>query len=187
MDLAFVTSGWVYGLWLVFCLVLLVCWLLNFLGLPGNWLIVLGLLAWIGLGPSSLTASIWLLVPLVGLALLGEWLEFAASLWGTRKMGGSTRGAILSVFGALAGGLLGLVMGIPIPIPLLGSLLAALLFASLGAMVGAMLGEYSLNTDWRKNTKIGLAAFASRLAGTFGKIFVGGVMLAIAWLAPFFQ
>jgi uncharacterized protein YqgC (DUF456 family) len=187
MDLVLATSGWVYGLWLVFCLILLGCWFLNFLGLPGNWLILLGLIGWIGLGPSSLTTSSWLLVPLVGLALLGEWLEFAASLWGTRKMGGSARGAVLSVAGALAGGLLGLVIGFPIPIPLLGSLLAALLFASLGAMVGAMLGEYSLNTDWRKNAKIGLAAFVSRLAGTFGKILVGAVMLGIAWLAPFFD
>ena len=81
-------------------------------------------------------------VVLTVLALLGELIEFLASVLGTKKLGGSTRGATLSVIGSMAGGLLGAVFGIPFPIPLVGMLIGSILFASVGAWIGGH--------DWRK-------------------------------------
>jgi hypothetical protein len=160
-------------------------WGLNFVGLPGNWLIILAAAAWLWLGPESFQYPWHLLIALLLLAVIGEALEFVASVLGTKKMGGSSRGATLSVVGSILGGILGVLIGVPIPIPIIGMLVSGILFASLGALVGAMIGEYSLGTSLEQTTKIGVAAFIGRMLGTFGKIIMGAAMAAIILIAPF--
>lgn len=179
-------TAWFIYLWLALFLIL-VCgfWGLNFIGLPGNWLIIAVVALWIWLGPERFQFPWGVLIGLFVLALVGEAIEFAASVFGTKKMGGSSRGATLSVVGSIIGGILGAVVGIPIPIPLVGILIGSILFASVGAMVGAMAGEYWIGTPMKDNMKIGGAAFAGRMLGTVGKITVGSVMVGLSWIAPF--
>lgn len=170
----------------LFYLLLIFFWALNFIGMPGNWFILVASAIWILFGPVRFGFSWWVVLGMLILAIIGEVIELVASLVGTNKMGGSRRGATLSVAGSIVGAFLGMLVGLPIPIPLVGSLMGALLFASLGAMAGAMIGEYTLGTNWGKNTKIGIAAFVGRMLGTFGKIIMGAAILAIAAVAPFF-
>lgn len=159
--------------------------MLNFVGLPGNWLIIAIVGVWVWLGPERFQFPWVVLVALIALALIGEAVEFATSVLGTKKMGGSSRGATLSVIGSIIGGLIGAVIGIPVPIPIIGILIGSILFASIGAMVGAMAGEYWIGTPMKKSVKIGSAAFVGRALGTVGKITMGSAMVALTWVAPF--
>jgi hypothetical protein len=173
-------------IWLtLFILLIIVFWLLNLIGLPGNWLIVVVSLAWMFLGPSDYRFS-WIVVAvLLVLALIGEAIEFGASVLGTKKLGGSGRGATLSVIGSIIGGIAGAIFGIPIPIPLVGMLIGSVLFAAIGAWVGATIGEKWIGKSTKESVQIGGAAFVGRLLGTMGKLAVGSLMVMLAIVAPF--
>lgn len=173
--------------WLtLFILLVIVFWSLNFFGLPGNWLIVAMAALWIWLGPTRFQFSWKLLILLILLALIGEAIEFTASVIGTKQMGGSRRGATLSVIGSIVGGIVGAIMGVPIPIPIVGILIGSVLFASLGAMIGAMIGEHTHGKAVKDSVRIGSAAFVGRLLGTAGKIIIGSSMMVLTVIAPFF-
>jgi uncharacterized protein YqgC (DUF456 family) len=163
---------------LLLILVLVGCWLLTMLGLPGNWLIVSATAAYAYLMPSgSSTALGWrTVVATLVLAVLGEAIELVASAVGVSKTGGSRRSAIMALIGSLIGGLVGIVVGVPIPV--LGSVVAAVLFAAIGAMAGAVLGELSLRQTASRSWRVGKAAFWGRLAGTLGKMLLGAIMIA---------
>ena len=168
-------------MWAILLLIaLIVFWALNFIGLPGNWInvVVAAFYAW--LMPLEHRADIgWVVVAImVGLALLGELIEFAAGSAGAASVGGSARSAALAMVGAITGSIVGLIWGLPIPI--IGSVVAALLFSSLGALLGAMLGEQWKGRDLDESFKVGHAAFWGRLFGTLGKLLVGTVMIAVA-------
>ncbi len=53
---------------------------------------------------------------MLGLAMLGEAIEFAAGALGVGKLGGSKRAAALAVVGSLVGAIGGMFVGLPIPI-----------------------------------------------------------------------
>jgi uncharacterized protein YqgC (DUF456 family) len=167
-------------LWAVVLLAVLVCcWLLTVIGMPGNWLMVIcaGLYAW--LAPVEAPATLgWLALGLlVGLAVLGEIGELVASAVGVAKKGGSRRAAVLALVGSMVGGVLGVIAGAPIPV--LGSLVGALLFAGLGAMGGAVIGELWAGRSQQQALSVGQAAFWGRLLGTLSKVLMGGVMIAV--------
>lgn len=172
--------------WLsVYIALILVFWLLNLASLPGNWLIVGLTLIWAFLGPDGYRFS-WIVVLVITiLCLIGEAIEFGASILGTNKFGGSARGATLSVIGSIVGGIAGAIFGIPFPIPLVGSLIGSVLLASVGALVGAMIGEKWVGKTLGESAKIGSAAFVGRLLGTVGKVMVGSAMVIVAMAAPF--
>jgi len=170
-------------LWIVLVVALAGAWWTNLLGLPGNWIIV-GIAAAVAfLAPSDfrLSINLTILCVLIGLALVGEAVEFAAGAFGVKRAGGSRRGALYSLGGGLAGGIVGMFVGLPIPI--IGSAIAAILFASLGAMVGAFVGENSLGRQTGHSLQIGKAAFWGRLLGTLGKTAIGAAMVAITAIA----
>src|SRR4051794_38488712 len=95
-----------------------ICWSLTLFGLPGNWLIVAVAAIYAYLQrPDSLVTFSWSVVGwLVVLATLGEVVEFVAAAMGVKKVGGSRRGAVLSLAGSIVGGIVGIFVGIPIPI-----------------------------------------------------------------------
>ena len=173
--------------WLtLLALVLLLLWAINFFGLPGNWGIVLAAIGWMLLAPEGFGYSWLTVVALVVLGLLGEAIEFLASVLGTKKLGGSNRGATCSVVGSIAGGIAGLFFGIPIPIPVVGSLVGAILFAGIGALIGATIGEQWEGKTVKESVQIGGAAFLGRVAGTIGKVVVGLAMVALTLIAAWF-
>src|SRR5262245_43829261 len=128
-------------------LLLALGWGLTLFSLPGNWLIVAAAAAYAFLTPDGNEPLIgWTTVAvLAGLATLAEVLEFAAGAVGASRAGGSKRGALLAIVGAVVGSAAGAVIGLPIPV--VGSIAGVLLFASLGAMAGAIVGE-----SWKGRT-----------------------------------
>jgi uncharacterized protein YqgC (DUF456 family) len=167
----------------VLLLVLLVCWAVNVVGLPGNWAMILAAAVYWWFMPAEIRVNFhWgVLIGLVALALAGEIIELLAGAAGASQAGGSKRGAVLALVGSLAGGVLGLFVGLPIPV--VGQIAAALIFASLGAMGGAMLGEHWKGRELEEGLKVGQAAFWGRLFGTLGKFACGAVMLVVVLAA----
>jgi len=155
------------------------CWALSLIGLPGNWLVVALAAIFAYFVPSSYRADIGIpaLVGLIGLAALGEVLEFFAGVLGASQAGSSKRGAALALVGSLVGGVVGLFVALPIPV--VGPVAGALVFASLGALGGAVLGEQWKGRDLDSSLRVGQAAFWGRLLGTLGKVWIGCLMLVL--------
>lgn len=163
----------------VFVLVLIVSWIAQLVGLPGNWLIVMtaALYAWLLPGEHATAVGWWAVGILLALAAVGEIVEFAAGAMGVSTAGGSRRGAMLAIVGSLVGGIVGLFVGLPIPI--VGSLVSAVLFGGIGALVGAMLGEGWKGRDFDSSLHVGKAAFIGRMLGTVAKMIVCTLMVVV--------
>jgi len=164
-------------------LVLLASWLLNWFGLPGNWLIVVVTAVYAYFVPAESAAGIgwYTVIALLVLAILGEILEFVAGAMGVAKLGGSRRGAVMALVGSFIGAIAGMVVGLPIP--LVGSLVAAVLLAGVGALIGAFLGERGQGRSFGESWRIGKGAFWGRLFGTLGKTGMGAIMVAVVVVA----
>jgi uncharacterized protein len=167
----------------VLLVILLVCWGSTLVGLPGNWMMILAVAVYVYLVPPDWRTAIswWTVLSLTVLAALGELIELLASVYGASKVGGSKRGAALSLVGSIVGGLVGAFVALPLPV--IGPIVGALLFASVGALAGAMLGEYWKGAEHGDVWKIGQAAFWGRLFGTLAKVWVGAVMVVTAAVA----
>ena len=141
------------------------------LGLPGLWVMVLGVLGYgwltafrtIGVGTIGLVA---------GLALLGEIVEWWLGFGLARRYGGSRRAG----WGALVGGLAG--AGVGVPIPVIGSVIGA--FA--GSFAGAALFEYVAAWNAGAAVRAGYGALLGRAAAAAAKVALG---LAIAVVGLF--
>ena len=168
---------------LLLILVLLACWFLTLLGLPGNWLMVAATTAYAYLVPTQSVAALgWkTVVALLVLAALGEMVELLAGAVGTVGAGGSRRGAVLALAGSVIGGILGMVFGLPVSV--IGSILAAVLFAAMGATTGAILGETWSGKGLKASWRIGKAAFWGRLAGTLSKMLLGATIILVVVVA----
>lgn len=176
-------SSWAYYLWaLLLVAASFVAWVTSLVSLPGNWFIVgfAALFAWL-MPPDVARGITWTTVAvLLGLAIVGEVIEFGAGAAGAAKQGASKRGVALSMVGAIVGSVLGLMVGTPIPI--LGSFVMALIGGAGGAFFGAYLGETWKGRPEAERVAAGRGAFAGRIWGTVGKLAVGAIMLAIlAW------
>src|SRR5262245_21906952 len=103
-----------YTLAVVFVLLNVCALAANLFTLPGNWFIVLlALLFALFIHPPSGIGVSWYGVGIVlALAILGEVIEFAAGAAGAAKSGGSRRGMILAVAGAMAGSIAGTMLGV---------------------------------------------------------------------------
>ena len=154
-------------------------WLGNLFGAPGNWLIagLAALFAWLASEPTGRGVSWTCVAILVGLATLGEVIEFLAGAAGAAKQGASKRSMIYSLVGGFAGSLLGAGAGVPVPV--IGSLIGALGGGALGAFAGAYYGEASRERPHGESVAVGKAAMWGRLFGTLGKFGVGAVMLGV--------
>ena len=134
---------------------------------PGAPFLFLGLLfgAWaedfryIGIGT---------LLILAGMAALTYLVEFAASILGVKKYGGSRRAMV----GAALGGIVGIFLGLP------GILL--------GPFVGAVIGELSLQRSLDQASRAGFGTVVGLAVGVAGKLAIGIAMLGIFVLVRLF-
>ena len=167
----------VYVYAVVLTLVSLLCWVGIVFGLPGTWLMVLFpvLLKW--WQPDQFLVSWTVLGVAAGLAALGEGLEFVLGAAGSRRTGGSTRGAVLALVGSIVGG----VMGIALPVPIVGSLLGA----CLGAFVGALLGNLWSGRTLFQSAVAGRGAAIGQFWGTVAKLAIGAVIAVLLAIAAF--
>lgn len=164
-------------------LILLAGWLMTWVGLPGNWIIVLAAAVYLLLVPDDLRIAIgWPTVAIaVGIAVLGEVLELVAGALGVTQAGGSRRSSALALAGSMLGAVAGLLIGLPVPV--VGSLLAAVLFGGLGALAGAALGEGWKGRSFDESLRVGQAAFVGRVLGTGAKIVCGTIIVGVIGLA----
>lgn len=176
-----------YVLAVLFVAAMMVSWISNLFGLPGNWFMVALAGVWYFFTDAASVHHLGLVViiVLVVLAGIGELVEFAASVFGTKKVGGSRRAAMGSLAGSFLGAIAGGFVGIPLLNPLVGMVVGTVLFACLGALVGATLGEKSDGSEMSKSLKVGGAAAAGRFVGTMGKAAFGAAMLALVILNLF--
>ena len=168
-----------YILSVLLIIVCLCAWIANFVALPGNWLIVVAAALFAWLAPhSGYDGLLWVTVGGVALlALLGEVIEFAAGAVGAKRHGGSRRGVILAMSGAMIGSISGAMIGVPVPV--IGPLIGAVLGGGLGAFGGAYLGESWKGRNQQDALAISTAALVGRVLGTVGKLLMGLVMLVV--------
>src|SRR5712691_5551912 len=102
------------------------------LGLPGLWVMVLGVIGY-GWLMGFQSVGVATIAVVVGLAFLAELVEWWLGFGLARRYGGSRRAG----WGALVGGLVGAAIGVPVP--LIGSVIAGFV----GSFAGAMLLEYT--------------------------------------------
>ena len=127
---------------------------------PGAPLLFLGLLlgAW---AEGFRYIGLWTLLALAGMAALTYVVEFAASILGVKKYGGSRRAMV----GAAVGGIVGIFLGIP------GILL--------GPFVGAVIGELSLQRSLDEASRAGFGTVVGLAIGVAGKLAIGITMVGI--------
>ena len=142
------------------------------LGLPGLWVIVLGILGF-GWLTDFRTLGIGSIVAVLGLALLGEAVEAYVGFRFAQRYGGSRRAG----WGALAGGLIGAIVGVPVPI--VGSVIGGFV----GAFLGAALFEYSRARHSEGAVRAGWGAMLGRALAAGVKMGVGIVILVIGVFA----
>ena len=144
------------------------------LGLPGLWVMVLGVIGY-GWLTSFRTIGVATIAIVLGLAFLGEILEAWLGFGLARRYGGSRCAA----WGALLGGIVGAVVGVPVPI--IGSVIGA--FA--GSFAGAALFEYSWSRIPETAVRVGWGAVLGRAAAAATKIGLGIVIAVLAAFAAF--
>jgi uncharacterized protein YqgC (DUF456 family) len=134
--------------------------------LPGTILILLGLV--IAASADDFTrVGVWTLALIGAIGAASYAVDFVAAAMGASRLGASRR----AVVGAALGTLLGLPLGLP-----------GLIF---GPLVGAVVGELTVDTDWRRAGKVGLAAWIGFAIGTAVKIAMAFSMVAIFLAALF--
>src|SRR2546426_11892942 len=127
------------------------------LGLPGLWLMVLGVLGY-GWLTAFRSVGIGVMALVVGLALLGEVIEWWLGFRFAERYGGSRRAG----WGALGGGLVGAAIGVPVPI--VGSVIGAFV----GSFAGAALFEYTRSARAGGAVGAGLGGGVGPVAGRGG-------------------
>ncbi|MDR1856832.1 MAG: DUF456 domain-containing protein [Desulfovibrio sp.] len=145
---------------------------LNVFGLPANW-ILLGLtFLWRLAHPLAPGFDIWFWAGMVGLALLGEALEFAVLAVKAKRHGSSSAGTFAGMIGAIA-----------------GAIYLAPLFFGLGALIGALIGAWTgcfvmefafKRRPFPEAATAAFGAMVGRFLGTVCKCGAGGAMLAFA-------
>jgi uncharacterized protein YqgC (DUF456 family) len=135
-------------------------------GLPGLWVIVLGILSYGWLTDFS-TMSAGLLALVIGLALLGEIVEAWIGFRFAERYGGSKRAG----WGALVGGLIGAIVGVPVPI--VGSVIGGFV----GAFAGAAVFEYTRARKSEGAVRAGWGAVLGRAAAVAVKMGLGVVLV----------
>ncbi|MCA9198545.1 MAG: DUF456 domain-containing protein [Planctomycetales bacterium] len=161
-------------------------WALNFVTLPGNWIIVIltALFALLFGSAEAAHVSWWCVLGLIFLAVVGEVVEFLAGAAGAAKHGASRRAMLLSLFGSIVGSFAGVILGSWIPI--VGSAIGAVLLGAGGAFAGGYFGEQWRGTEHAQRVAVGQGALFGRLFGTVGKILVGAIMVGLATVDSFF-
>ena len=120
-------------------------------GLPSTPLVFIGALAHkLYFGPAG--AAWWVIVVLGVFTVFSLIVDYAASMYGAKKLGATWRGAV----GAIVGGLIGLFFNLP------GILL--------GPFIGAALFEMAGGREWKEASKAGVGATLGLLAGALGKL-----------------
>lgn len=142
---------------------------LFFIGVVGSFLPVIPgcIIVWVGILvyklvlPDSIS---WTFVLLTGgLTVFAQVLDYLCTYWGAKKFGGSWRGGI--------GALLGALIGPFVLTPLIGLIL--------GPVIGAVLGEISAGKNMKESGKAGFGTLVGGFVSFVLKL--GVAVLMVAW------
>lgn len=142
------------------------------LGLPGLWVMVLGVIGY-GWLTDFATVGVGTIALVLALAMAGELVEAWLGFRAARRYGGSRRAG----WGALAGGIAGAIVGVPVPI--IGSVIGAFVGAFAGAAAFEYLGAPSLHGAARA----GWGAVLGRAFGAAAKVALGLVIAVVGAVA----
>ena len=142
--------------------------LLNFFSLPANWMLIALAAVWKYMGGPAAHMDFGFFALLVGLAVLGELLEFGLLALKAKKYGSSNSG----LFAGFVGAIVGAIMCAPL---LFG--LGALLGALAGAWLGCYLMEIVRGGGHEKAVQAALGALVGRFLGAVCKCGIGAVIL----------
>ena len=166
-------------LWLTVLILLNAVWLaLVPFALPGNWLIVIttALFAW--LYSEKGIFSIYTLIIITALAVLGELVEFFGGVIGARKAGARLLGSLGAILGAITGAVLGTFL---IPIPLFGTVLGS----CAGAAIVACFFEVLCGRRIKDSLHLGIGVSLGQFLGSTAKIMLGLLIWLIVAIAAF--
>ena len=154
---------------ILIAIVLFVICLLQIIGLPSNWIILVLVVLWKWLGPVSSTADLaWtFIIIMVVLSAIGELLEWVIQVKLGSEFGSSSKGN----WGGIIGSFIGAILLLP-------------LFFGFGAILGALVGAYvgCLVTEllFRRNFKeANVAAWGSFVGRFFGMGLKFGIGIAV--------
>lgn len=149
------------------------------LQLPGTWLIVLATssVAWWRWDHQLFT--VWTLIALVVLGVVGEIVEFVGAAAGAAKEKSSKRAIVLAIVGGIVGALVGTVALSFLPI--LGTLIGAVV----GSGLFSMLGDLWAGREMHMALRVGKGAALGRLWGSLAKVAVACVMWLVVLVAMF--
>jgi len=119
-------------------------------------------------GFSVLTPQV--LLGLGGLYLLGEFVEFLATIWVAKRMGASNVSIACALIGGMLGGGGGLLAG--------GA--GVMLGAFLGLFLGGVFGEWFVRKNWRYALEAGVGSVLGRIVAVAFK--VGVAVGMVAWM-----
>lgn len=149
---------------------------LTLLTLPGLWLTLLVAVAcwwWMG----SAFYSPWTVGVALGLGVLAEVADLAASAAGTTRVGGGRAGALGSIAGALIGAIAGSFV-----MPVIGTIAGGVI----GAGAGALIGERGVSAKpWRDSARIAGGAMTGKVVAMFVKIALAGAIGVILTAGAF--
>ena len=152
-----------------FLAVLAVCVLLNLVTLPGNWAMVALVIVWEMFYPGS-SLGVTFFVIFIGLALIGELVEFGAQVYGSKKYGSSKTSTAAGVIGAI----IGAIAGAPFMFGV-GAVFGALF----GAWGGCYLAERLIR---RQPSEIAFRAAQGAMVGKFfGMVIKFGIGMTMLW------
>lgn len=140
------------------------------LGLPGLWVMLLGLIGY-GALTDFRTVGLGTMGIALALAFTGEVVESIVGFKYARKYGGSRRAG----WGAVLGGLIGAFAGIPIPI--IGSIIGSFV----GSFIGAAIFEFTKSPD--SAARAGWGALVGRVIATALKTALGFLIALLGLIA----
>jgi len=146
------------------------------LALPGNWLIVTATLLVAWRQWEKRPFSIYTLVAIFILALLGEVVEFFGGMGGARKSGAGFRGSIGAILGAITGAIIGTAF-----LPFFGTILGS----CIGAGIGAWSLELTAGRQMAESVHLGFGAGVGQFLGTTAKFAIGVTIWFIVAVAAF--
>ncbi len=164
---------WIY--WVLLVVVLITGFLVNILGLPGLWLMLLGHIIFAFVTTWDNYTGWHAVLTLFGLAVVAEIVEFVAGAAGSAQAGGTKRGMGGAIVGGLVGGIAGSIL---IPIPIVGTIIGAVA----GSFAGAAVIERMIEEDNTRAIKIGIGAAKGRFYGIIIKSCFGILMLVISMI-----
>jgi hypothetical protein len=144
------------------------------LGLPGTFVILAGAL-FHNLIHGSMALSVKVLAILLGLAIIGEILEYALGVSMATKRGASRQAA----FGGIIGGIVGAFAGVPV------FLIGPVIGLFIGVFAGAFLVELYVKQNAAEAFRSAMGAFYGRLGAVAVKTLIGVTMVIILWIQVF--